>query len=416
MRKLFRQEAIDAQREKLLGEVSVARPVPLWVFTALAGAAAVALIAFVFWGEYTRRERVEGFLSTDAGAARISAPDPGGIVVELLVKEGQEIERGAVIARLSHERSTNSGASTSERIKQSLDDRLARLSAEQEQARQLAVQQAEQLRRKIADLKRELAQVDTEISQQKLRAAYARADVQRMQDLVKNGFQSEGALAAERSKAMEQETRVSALQRQRMTTERELGAATAELPTIETKARTAVDQLARQKSEVEQAQALEDARRESTVRSEIAGTVTNIAAARGDVLAEGAPIATVLPKGSGLHAQLLVPTRAIGFVQPGHEVVLRYEAFPFQRFGQYRGVVENVSRTVWTTNEKVGPLVVREPAYRIDVRLERQSVAAAGQELPLRPGMLVNADILLEKRTVFEWVFEPVLELKSRLL
>src|ERR1700741_761323 len=101
MRKLFRQEAIDAQREKLLGEVSGAAPVPLWVFTALAGTTAVALIAFVFWGEYTRRERVDGFLTTDAGAARISAPEPGGIVVELLVKEGQEIERGAVIARLS---------------------------------------------------------------------------------------------------------------------------------------------------------------------------------------------------------------------------------------------------------------------------------------------------------------------------
>ena len=36
MRKLFRQEAIDAQREKLLGEVSLARPVPLWAFTAVA--------------------------------------------------------------------------------------------------------------------------------------------------------------------------------------------------------------------------------------------------------------------------------------------------------------------------------------------------------------------------------------------
>lgn len=417
MRKLFRQEAIDAQREKLLGEVSVARPVPMWVFTALAGTTAVALIAFVFWGEYTRRERVEGFLTTDAGAARISTPEPGGIVVELLVKEGQEIERGAVIARLSHERSGANATSTFERVKQALDDRLSRLSAEQDQARVLAVQQAQQLRRRIDDLKKEVAQIDTEISQQKVRAAYARAEVQRMQDLVKNGFQSDGALAAERSKSMEQESRVSALQRQRMITERELGNASAELPTIETKARTMVDQLARQKSEVEQAQAMEDGRRESTVRSEIAGTVTNIAAARGDSLAEGQPIATVLPKGSGLHAQLLVPTRAVGFVQAGHQVVLRYEAFPFQRFGQYRGVVENVSRTVWTTNERVGPLVVKEPAYRIDVKLERQTVATGGgQDLPLRPGMLVNADILLEKRTVFEWVFEPVLELKSRLL
>jgi membrane fusion protein len=126
-------------------------------------------------------------------------------------------------------------------------------------------------------------------------------------------------------------------------------------------------------------------------------------------------IATILPRGSGLHVQLLVPTRAIGFVQPGNEVVLRYDAFPFQRFGQHRGVVERVGRTVWSAGEKVGPVSVREPVYRVDVKLDRQTVAAGGQEMQLMPGMVVNADILQERRTVFEWVFEPVLELRARL-
>ncbi len=60
-------------------------------------------------------------------------------------------------------------------------------------------------------------------------------------------------------------------------------------------------------------------------------------------------------------------------------------------------------------------MAVREPVYRIDVKLDRQSVTVAGQEIPLRPGMMVGADILLERRTVFEWIFEPVLELRARL-
>jgi membrane fusion protein len=60
-------------------------------------------------------------------------------------------------------------------------------------------------------------------------------------------------------------------------------------------------------------------------------------------------------------------------------------------------------------------MLAREPVYRVDVKLDRQTVMAGGQEMPLRPGMTVSADILLEKRTVFEWVFEPVLELRGRL-
>jgi len=143
--------------------------------------------------------------------------------------------------------------------------------------------------------------------------------------------------------------------------------------------------------------------------------VTNIAAARGDSLAADALIATVLPRGSGLRAQLLVPTRASGFIVAGNDVVMRYDAFPFQRFGQYHGKVDVVSRSVWSAGEKVGALVAREPVYRVDVKLDRQSVMAGGQEMPLRPGMILSADILLEKRTVFEWVFEPVLELRGRL-
>src|SRR6202007_2193758 len=151
------------------------------------------------------------------------------------------------------------------------------------------------------------------------------------------------------------------------------------------------------------------AKQEIEVSATIAGVVTNIVPSQGDSLAANSLLATVLPTGTGLHAQLLVPTRAIGFIAPGNAVVLRYDAFPFQRFGQYRGTVVSVGRTVWTPGERMGPLTPREPVYRIDVKLDRQSVSSGNREFPLRPGMLASADILLEKRTGFAWIFEPVL-------
>jgi membrane fusion protein len=414
MRKLFRQEAIDAQREKLLGEVSLARPVPLWIFTALAVSFATALVSFSVWGEYTRRERVEGFLALDAGAARILAPETGTIA-DLLVKEGDDVAEGAPIARLVTERGTASGVTSSELVQRELRERAGRIDTEIEQARQLAEQEVDKLKRRIADLQKELAQLDGEIRLQATRVASARQELQRTLDLVKEKFVSDTAVTQKRNDLLDQEAKLQAIRRQRLAVERDLGSARAELPTVQTRAKAQIEQLARQKSELQQNLVQEEARRANVIRAPIAGTVTNIAVARGDSLAADAPLATVLPKGSGLQAQLLVPTRAVGFVQPGNEVVLRYEAFPFQRFGQYRGTVRAVSRTVWTPGEKVGPMTVREPVYRVDVALERQTVSAGGQEIPLRPGMLVNADILLEKRTVLEWIFEPVLELRGRL-
>ncbi len=414
MRRLFRQEAIDAQREKLLGEVSSARPVPLWVFTTLAVTFAAALAVFAFTGEYTRRERVEGFLSLDAGAARLLAPESGSIA-DLLVKEGDEVDVGTPIARLSLERSTVSGVTSIELVQRELKERLATLDSEIEQGRRLAEQQTQQFKVRIDNLRKELVQLDSEIRLQQTRVASAKQDLQRTLDLVKEKFVSDSALTVKRNELLDQESKLAALRRQRLGVERDLNNAVAELPTVETKTRQSVDQLMRQKSELQQGMVQEDAKRETLIRAPIAGVITNIAAARGESVAADALLATVLPRGSGLQAQLLVPTRAIGFIQPGNEVVLRYEAFPFQRFGQHRGTVASVGRTVWSPGDKLGPMTVREPVYRIDVTLERQTIAAGGQELALKPGMLVGADILLEKRTVFEWVFEPVLEFRERL-
>jgi membrane fusion protein len=414
MRKLFRQEAIDAQREKLLGEVSVARPVPAWIYTALALAFAAMIVGFMFWGEYTRRERVEGFLVLDAGAAPILAPE-AGTLVELMVREGDTVAAGSPIARLSLERGTSSGATSADLMQRELSLRVANLEAEKESVRLLAEQQKEQLRRRIDDLKKEMAQVDAEIRLQNTRVASAREDFQRTQQLVKEGFVSDTALTSKRNEQIDQQSKLEGLRRSRTGIERDLRAAQADLPSVDLRARQQIDQLSREKGELQQSLVQEEARRETVIRAPIAGVVTNIAVSRGASLADDAPLATVLPAGSGLQAQLLVPTRAVGFVREGNEVVLRYDAFPFQRFGQYRGVVDNVSRTVWSPGEKIGTMTVREPVYRIDVRLDRQTVSAGGQEVPLRPGMLVNADILLEKRTVFEWVFEPVLELRARL-
>jgi membrane fusion protein len=408
MRQLFRQEAIDAQREKLLGAVSSARPVPLWVFTVIAAAFAIALVAFVFWGEYTRRERVEGFLALD-GAARVLAPE-AGVVQELYVTEGVDVRKGTVIARfIPVSGRAMEGSDTT------LELQRQRLLGEITSARQLATQQEEALRQRVAALRSELEQANAEIELQASRMNSAREEVERGEKLVREKFWSESMLLQKKNELLEQQGKLQALRRQRSAVERDLLSAKNELSSIPMKLGGQIGPLERKIAEVEGTRIQDKARREVDIVAPFDGAVTNIAVARGDSLAADASIATVLPRGSGLRAQLLVPTRASGFIAPGNDVVMRYDAFPFQRFGQYRGKVDIVSRTVWSPGERVGPMQAREPVYRVDVKLDRQTVMAGGQEMPLRPGMTLSADILLEKRTVFEWVFEPVLELRGRL-
>jgi len=412
-RQLFRQEAIDAQREKFLGEATIARPVPGWVFTLLAAGIAFLLIAVTVWGQYTRRERVDGYLALDTGAARVLIPDSGR-VTDLLIKEGDEVKAGDEMARISLDRATGAGASTSEAVAAEMRNRRAILEKEQTQWRELGAQQVGQLRQRVHDLQSELAQLDREMKLQEVRIKSAREQADRFRALAGQSFVSEAMIKQKVDEQTDQEIKLEALRRQRTQLERDLGAAKMEGPSIELRSRAQVEGVARQISELQEGMAQNESKRETVIRAPMAGVVTNIAVNRGQSIAADSTLATVLPKGSGMHVELLVPTRAIGFVKPGQEVVLRYEAFPYERFGQYRGVITDIGRNVWTQGEHIGPLSAKEPVYRVDVKLDRQHVTALGQDFALRPGMLVNGDLLLEKRTIIEWIFEPLLQLKGR--
>jgi membrane fusion protein len=385
----------------------------MWLFTALAAGVAFLVIGVGIWGQYTRRERVEGFLSSDIGAARVSFSDAGRIA-ELMIKEGDAVTKGMPMARVSFERATEQTRSTAAVVAGELGQRRESLERERAQIQELGAQQVTQIRRRVLDLRNEISQLDRESRLQEQRLASAREQAKKFEDLGKEKFASEIMVRQKRDEVTDQELKLQSLKRSRATLERDLAAAKLDEPAAELKARAQADQLSRQISELQQTLVQEDAKRESLILAPIDGIATNIAVSVGQSVAADASFATILPKGSLLRVELLVPTRAIGFVNKGREVVMRYEAFPYERFGQYRGVVQDISQAVWSPGEKVGPLAIKEPVYRVTVALDKQTVTAGTQEIALKSGMLVNADILLDKRTLLEWLFEPLMQLRGR--
>jgi membrane fusion protein len=110
-----------------------------------------------------------------------------------------------------------------------------------------------------------------------------------------------------------------------------------------------------------------------------------------------------------------VPSRAIGFVEPGQAVRLLYDAFPYTRFGAHGGEVVSVGRSILAPEELDAPARSREPVYKVRVRPDRGAVTAYGREVPLQAGMALEADLRLERRRLWRWLFEPILALRGRL-
>jgi membrane fusion protein len=122
--------------------------------------------------------------------------------------------------------------------------------------------------------------------------------------------------------------------------------------------------------------------------------------------------------GSPLQAELLVPSRAIGFVTRGTPVVLRYQAYPYQKFGLQMGHVKTVSGSVITPAEATVllGLQITEAMYRVDVELDAQAIQAYGKSEGLKPGMVIDADLMLDRRRLIEWVFEPLFGMGKRMM
>jgi membrane fusion protein len=120
----------------------------------------------------------------------------------------------------------------------------------------------------------------------------------------------------------------------------------------------------------------------------------------------------IVPQGAPLQAILFIPTRAAGFAQVGQRVRLRYDAFPYENFGTHEGRIVRISRTMLTDSDITAPVLPSEPAYEAVVSLDKPTIDAYGKEVALKPDMLLQADIVLDRVSLARWLLGPLLNRK----
>ena len=138
------------------------------------------------------------------------------------------------------------------------------------------------------------------------------------------------------------------------------------------------------------------------IRAPEDGVVTAILAHPGQTIATGAPMLKIVPQHAPMQAELLAPSSAVGFIHEGGRVLLRYSAFPYQKFGGYWGTVVSVSRAAMNADEVKGLLAGEAPSkqsgpfYRVIIEPDSQKVSIYGEEHSLPAGMQVHAYAMLE--------------------
>jgi membrane fusion protein len=413
MSELFRREAVHHATRRLEGTVILATPISVKTLGLFLAAVIFAATAFAASVSYARKATVIGFLVPDQGMIRATT-QAAGTLRSVMVREGDVVASGDRIAVLDFSAETASG-NVGEIISrgQQSEAAAARMKAESQLAR-LQVER-EQATIRLSKSEAELKQVTMQMALQEQRLRLAQAEVERGEAITAKGYMARRELDARRLAALASEQELAGHRRNQASIERDIADIRARLASIPLEIEAARSEAQTAEAALQQRRAESEARRLQFVTAPIGGRIAALPVTTGQPVGVAGTVAVIIPVGGQLEAELLAPSRAIGFVQPGQEVALSLQAFPYQRFGTVAGAIRSVSSTVLGPNEvSLQGLNVQEPVFRIRVTLSREAMQAYGQTIPMQPGMLVSAEIVFDRRSLLGWLFDPIYAVRGR--
>jgi membrane fusion protein len=408
-RSLFRREALDFQNQyRNWGQVALLQPVSSKLLSWFLAALVATVVIFISVAQYARKETVVGYLTPSSGTAKIFVTQQG-FVKEVHVKEGQEVGEGDPLLTIS----TAQVAANGEDVNNTVLDILAlqrdvinrQITSEERRGRS----EHERLTATIKGIESELAQLEGQRKIQGERLKLSESFVSSAAQLNARGAMADIELKRREQAALEQKQNLTSLDQQLAARRVQLTEARYTLEQLPIATAEKIRLLRTDLSSVEQRVAEVNGRRAYVIRAPTSGRVATLQATVGQVADPRRMQLEIIPLDAKLQAELFFPTRAFGFVQAGQDVRILYDAFPYQKFGTYRGSVLKISQTILTSNDTSGPIALKEPAYRVTAALERPDIDAYGQKIPLQPDMLLKADVILEKRSLMSWLLDPLL-------
>lgn len=396
------------------------RPVSFAFLSAGGACMALAVVLLFMFGSYTRRTTVEGIVVPNTGVIKVYVPQRG-TVLRKTVTEGQHVTRGAVLYMISTDlQSATEGPTQAALIgaarlrKQSLLDEIGKTRALQKDER-------DTMQAKLAHERAELAHLDNQLVGQRERVSIAADAVARYKRLLAQDYISMDQLQHRQNDLLDQQSKLQGLLGDRLSLSQNIEETARALAGLPLKQQIQVAQINRSVIDVDQTLIESEARREYIVAAPENGFATAVMAEPGQTVDTDRPVVSIIPDDAHWQVQLFVPNGAISFVHVGDPVNIRYQAYPYQKFGQCHAHVTSVGRVALSVTELANggsPAVQLDSGityYRVTVALDAQTDAVHGTREPLQAGMTLQADILQQRRRLYQWALEPLYSVTDKL-
>lgn len=401
---LFRTEVTEARRERLTGTVIAATPPGSRLYTLLLAGVAAALALLLLVGQYASKVQVRGLVAQAGGIARVYPPASAEIRA-VHVAEGQQVAAGAPLVTVAM---TQGRAGGSEGVAAQLGELWRQdqeLSRQQALVADLGSTESGSLEQQKASLTATIASLERQLQLGADQIALAESDARRNVRLSREGAGTQRQVEESRTALLARRVDLESVTERLIAQREALRAIDGQVAARRIGASQSVSEIATRRAALAEQRAGLLRLDRLVLTAPVAGTVGDVSARIGLRAGPDSSLVTVLPRGGRTEVQLFAPSRAIGFVRPGQEVRLLFDAFPYQKYGAGRGTVTAIAR-VPTEPAALDPgLGLTEPVFRIRVALEGQAA-----DRPLRAGMTLSANLVLERRSLWEVFLDPVLK------
>ena len=392
------QNPLSATDAQYLSELRAAQhlndlPRSRWVLWLIA----TVLVVFIAWASLARVDRVT---RADArvvpdGREQIVASLEGGLLSELLVREGEQVHAGQPLARLDPTR-FQSQLNEGEVRQLALQATVARLEAEAG-GYALRFPPAVQRRPDLLRSETNAFRARRQALDEAIAALRRSTDLLNRELRVAQDMSSQGLLSEVEVMRLQRQVNEMELQSQERINRFRQDAATELL-----RARADLAQLQ------EQQEGRADVLRRTVLNSPVDGVVKNIRAATlGGVIAPGAPVMEIVPVSTRLLVEVRIKPAEIGFLQVGQRADLQVSAYEVAVYGTLKGRIEYISPDALGDPERV---LGDGTYYRVMVRTEAAALRGEnGKALPVFPGMTGLVDIRTGERSVLDLLLRPLL-------
>lgn len=360
--------------------------------------------------DYSKVTTIQGRTASEKGIVKVFS-SVGGVVTSIHAKDGQRIERGDdlfVIKPYSETPVALGDKSAAVSMIENLNEKTHISNNIKNTAMRSMDQAITLLENNRRDLIEKIKLINEEYKEIRISERRSQENMNRYVTLIEKNFFSKAALIPLEADLSAQKKAGYALLRQKKDLEMQLQNSSDQIQEYRIKQSILISQHRQEILGIEAETISANARDKIVVKAPLAGIIQNISANEGDAVQQK-PLAMVVPVGAAIIGEALVPSRDIGFIRVGQEVRVRYLAYPYQKYGTFRGLVvdvgylPSVGDASSDTNSDLN--------FKVRLQLIDQNLKVGGKAVELVPGMAFNADIKTDTRLIGEWILDPVLSL-----